>query len=157
MPKFEYKAMTNRGQMIKRTVVATSKTACINKIKKSGMTPIFVKQVVEVQFSKNKQELNERKNLKSKEQLEQEKKQISSLSKRRTQNDDLTKKLNSAVNFSFGNKISSRDIRIFTQDFYLLKKAGFNNIHALHTVISNTENPRLKLIIEDVLAGIEAE
>ena len=29
-------------------------------------------------------------------------------------------------------KIPSRDIRIFTQNFYLLKKANFNNIHALN-------------------------
>lgn len=156
MPKFKYKAMTNRGQIIERTVIETSKTACITKIKKSGMIPISVKQAIEFQKSKSKQELDQRKNLKSKGQLKQEKEVISRLSKRRTQNDDLTKKLNSAVNFSFSNKILPRDIRIFTQDFYLLKKAGFNNIHALHTVITNTENSHLRAILEDVLAGVEA-
>lgn len=157
MPKFKYKAMTNRGQIIERTVVETSKNACITKIKKSGMTPISVKQVIEYQISKNKQELDQRKNLKSKEQVKQEKEIISRLSKRKTQNDEMRKKLNSAVNFSIGGKkVSKRDIRIFTQDFYLLKKAGFNNIHALHTVISNTENLDLKSILEDILAGVEA-
>lgn len=158
MPKFRYKAMTNRGQIIETNVIETSKTACINKIKKSGMTPISVKQIVDIPLSKNKQILDQRKNLKSKEQLKQEKEIISRLSKRKTQNDDFAKKLNSAVNFGImsGKKIPSRDIRIFTQDFYLLKKAGFNNIHALNTVISNTENPSLKGILEDVLAGVEA-
>ena len=54
-----------------------------------------------------------------------------------------------------GRKPSSRDIRVFTQNFYLLKKANFNNIHALSTVIQTTENPRLKIILEDILAGVE--
>lgn len=157
MPKFEYKALTSQGQIVKNKVVETSKSACIKKIKRAGMTPITVKQIVEVNFSKNKQELDQRKNLKSKEQLKQEKEVISRLTKRRTQNDDFSKKLNSAVNFpTFSNKVTPRDIRIFTQDFYLLKKANFNNIHALHTVISNTENPHLRTILEDVLAGVEA-
>ena len=115
MPKFKYKAMTNRGQIIERTVVETSKNACITKIKKSGMTPISVKQVVEYQMSKTKQELDQRKNLKSKEQVKQEKELISRLSKRKTQDDEIRKKLNSAVNFSLGGKkVSPRDIRIFS-------------------------------------------
>ena len=157
MPKFEYKALTQHGQITKNVVVDTSKSACIKKIKRAGMTPISVKQVVEINFSKSKQELDQRRNLKSKEQLRQEKEVVSRLTKRRTQNDDFSKKLNSAINFpTFSNKITQRDVRIFTQDFYLLKKANFNNIHALHTVISNTENPHLKSILEDVLAGVEA-
>lgn len=52
-------------------------------------------------------------------------------------------------------KITSRDIRIFTQNFYLLKKANFNNIHALKTVIETTENAKLKYVLEDILSGVE--
>ena len=54
------------------------------------------------------------------------------------------------------NKVTTRDIVIFSQDFYLLKKANFNNIHALSTIISSTENPTFKGILEDILAGLEA-
>lgn len=53
-------------------------------------------------------------------------------------------------------KITSRDIVIFTQNFYLLKKANFNNIHALKTIIDSTENYTLRGILEDILAGVEA-
>ena len=53
-------------------------------------------------------------------------------------------------------KITSRDIRIFTQNFYLLKKAGFNNIHALKTVAQTTENVSFKYIVEDILIGVES-
>ena len=53
-------------------------------------------------------------------------------------------------------KITNKDIIIFTQNFYLLKKANFNNIHALSTIIENTENQSFKAILEDILLGVEA-
>ena len=40
-------------------------------------------------------------------------------------------------------KVTDRDISIFTQNFYLLKKANFNNVHALTTIIDSTENMTL--------------
>ena len=58
--------------------------------------------------------------------------------------------------FAKTEKITTRDIMIFTQDFYLLKKANFNNIHALDTIIQNTENMSFRGILEDILAGVEA-
>ena len=45
---------------------------------------------------------------------------------------------------------------IFTQNFYLLKKANFNNIHALSTIIESTDNLSFRGILEDILAGVEA-
>ena len=53
-------------------------------------------------------------------------------------------------------RITPRDLVIFTQNFYLLKKANFNNIHALRTIIESTENVTFKGILEDILAGVEA-
>ena len=53
-------------------------------------------------------------------------------------------------------KITPRDLVIFTQNFYLLKKANFNNIHALNTIIESTENMSFKGVLEDILAGVEA-
>ena len=38
----------------------------------------------------------------------------------------------------------------------MLKKANFNNIHALNTIIQSTENVTFKGILEDILAGVEA-
>ena len=53
-------------------------------------------------------------------------------------------------------EVKKRDLFIFTQKFYLLKKANFNNIHALKTILDSTENLTFKGIIEDILAGVEA-
>jgi len=54
--------------------------------------------------------------------------------------------------FAKTEKITDRDIVIFTQNFYLLKKANFNNIHALSTIIESTENYTFRGILEDILA-----
>ena len=40
--------------------------------------------------------------------------------------------------------------------FLFTKKANFNNIHALRTIIDGTENFLLQQILEDILAGLEA-
>ena len=53
-------------------------------------------------------------------------------------------------------KVTTRDIMVFTQNFYLLKKADFNNIHALSTIIESTENLTFRGDLEDILAGHEA-
>src|SRR5699024_9106614 len=58
--------------------------------------------------------------------------------------------------FAKTEKITQRDLVVFTQNFYLLKKANFNNIHALNTIIESTENVTFKGILEDILAGVEA-
>ena len=58
--------------------------------------------------------------------------------------------------FARSRKITQRDLVVFTQNFYLLKKANFNNIHALRTIIDGTENFLLQQILEDILAGLEA-
>ena len=38
----------------------------------------------------------------------------------------------------------------------MLKKANFNNIHALSTIIESTENISFRGVLEDILAGVEA-
>ena len=155
MPKFEYRAMTSQGNIVKNTVTEASRTACIKRLKRSGLTPISVKAAVQITVTNGKQDVSKRKNLKSKEEIRQEQAIKAGISKRKNEEISLWKKMNSVV-ISTTQQVSARDIRIFTQDFYLLKKAGFNNIQALTTVIHNTENNTLKQILEDVLAGVEA-
>ena len=62
------------------------------------------------------------------------------------------------INLALGTqqKITDRDLVVFTQNFYLLKKANFNNVHALTTIIDSTENMTLVGILEDILAGVES-
>ena len=71
-------------------------------------------------------------------------------------NKTLTTKEKINLYFAKSEKITPRDLVVFTQNFYLLKKANFNNIHALNTIIDSTENVSFKGILEDILAGVEA-
>ena len=155
MPKFEYKAMNSQGNIVKNTLTESSRIACIKRLKASGLTPISVKGIAQLNVTSGKQDVAKRKNIKSKEEIRQEQAIKAGISKRKNEEVGIIQKLNSVV-ISTAKKVTSRDIRIFTQDFYLLKKAGFNNIQALTTVIQNTENETLKQILEDVLGGVEA-
>lgn len=155
MPKFEYKAVTPQKQIVKNVIVESNKNACIKKLKRSGLIPISVRQVVDMNMTKSNKNVAQRKNLKSEEQIRQEEAIQSIASKKKTQETNIIKKLNS-IQISATKQVTPRDVRIFTQDFYLLKKANFNNIEALTTVIQSTENETLKNILKDILAGIEA-
>ena len=78
-----------------------------------------------------------------------------------TQIDAISRKRMTALDtakayFLMQQKITERDLVIFTQNFYLLKKANFNNVHALSTIIESTENRAFAGVLEDVLAGVEA-
>lgn len=57
--------------------------------------------------------------------------------------------------FTFCNRISEKDVRIFTQNLLLLKKANFNNVNALKTIIENTQKEKMKAIINEILDNVE--
>ena len=67
-----------------------------------------------------------------------------------------TKKEKINMYLSKTERVTPRDLVIFTQNFYVLKKANFNNIHALKTIIDSTENLTFKGVLEDILAGVES-
>ena len=76
------------------------------------------------------------------------------IEKNMNKKDSLYKRINDSLQKH--QAIKKRDILVFTENFYLLKKANFNNIHALTTVIETIDNPTFKTIIEDILLGVEA-
>ena len=156
MPVFICKSLTPQGQIVKTRVEEVNRVSCIKKLKRNGMTPISVQAISSLRKPKT-QMMHEKKKMKtnmSYATAAQVKK--NALNKQKKARADISELFSSDRNVVRGPKIVSRDIRIFTQNFYLLKKAGFNNIHALSTVIETTENPKLKLILEDILAGVEA-
>lgn len=138
MPEYVYKAMTNKGQVVKNRVESSSKQALIEKLKNNDLTPIDVSEVSSMKLNINKP----KKNISNIEMMN------------KNQNITMKEKIDSVL--LAGEKVTNRDLVIFTQNFYLLKKADFNNIHALETIIESTENVTLKEILKDILAGVEA-
>ena len=155
MPLYIYKAVNRDGQVVTNRVEELNKFVLLKKIKSNGLMPIAVTQIrggARAARNAKKQKKNiESSNSILKTVREQE------IARSMRNNNTMTEKLKKALFSNVGDvKIKTKDIIIFTQNFYLLKKANFNNIHALSTIIENTENPSFKAILEDILLGVEA-
>ena len=149
MATFNYKALTEDGRIVRNKVEEGNKISLIHKLKSNGLYPISVTQL----GSKKNRSVKKRKNTSNISST------IEKINTTININDNRRKltikdKINNYVGTT--DKITPRDIAIFTQNFYLLKKANFNNVHALTTVIDSTENLTFAEILEDILAGVEA-
>lgn len=150
MATFNYRALTEDGRIVTNRVEEGNRLTLIRKLKANGLHPISIVQ----------------RNTKRTKVLKKKKRNISDIQ-------DVLENVNTTVilndnrrklsakdkiNMALGteDKVTERDISIFTENFYLLKKANFNNVHALTTIISSTENMTLVEILEDILAGVEA-
>ena len=149
MPTYTYKAVTNSGLIVRNKVEASSKQNLLRSLKENDLMPITIEQVA---YSAKKKK-TKKKNIKD---IEEIMKNVNTTQIGIDQKHKMSAFDKVNAYFAKQQKITSRDLVIFTQNFYLLKKANFNNIHALKTIIDSTENVTFKGIIEDILAGVEA-
>lgn len=151
MPVYVYKALTKTGQAVKNRVEDNNRINLIKKIKRNGLAPISVTQV------KTGRQANKRK-AKNSENMENILKKVraSDIASKNGRNKISIKDKLFLYIGELGIKIKPRDVMVFTQNFYLLKKANFNNIHALSTIIESTENLELRSILEEMLSALEA-
>lgn len=151
MAVFVYRAVTDKGTIVRNKVEDISRKSLIKKLKRNNLTPINIVQVNNSIFHKNtkkqKRNTNNVSDIVDGSNIEQ----IIN-----NESDTGPKSFLKKLGINITTKITTRDLVIFTQDLYLLKKANFNNIHALSTIIETTENEQLKEIIKDILAGVEA-
>ena len=150
MPEYIYRAITPRGQIVKNRVEDVNRNTLIKKLKNNDLLPISITQVG---YKSNKAKVSKR-NIMDIDDIMKQADSANILQGRATAKPTIKEKVNLAL--SREEKITTRDIIIFTQNFYLLKKANFNNIHALSTIIDSTENMSLRGILQDILAGVEA-
>ena len=145
MPTYNYKAVTENGNIVKNKVEDINRRSLIKKLKRNNLTPISIVQTgnkINSKTKKKKRNVSDVSEMIAGTNIQEylrinEKKEPKSISKRLTTN--------------VSSKVTTRDLVIFTQDLYLLMKANFNNIHALSTIIETTENERLREIIKDIL------
>ena len=150
MPEYVYRAITQEGLIVRNRVESGSKQALIKRLKEGNLLPI---DVVQVGYGKKKVN-TKRRNVTDIDEIMKTANSSSIVQGRGRKKQSVVEKINLAL--SKQEKITTRDIMVFTQNFYLLKKADFNNIHALSTIIQSTENITFKGILEDILAGLEA-
>ena len=149
MPTYMYKAMTDKGVIVKNRVEASSRLYLIKSLKENNLLPISIEQMA---YRKNSAPKKKKKNVTDIQEIMKNVNTTQIAGKPKT----LTTKEKINLYFAKTEKITTRDVVVFTQNFYLLKKANFNNIHALSTIIEGTENVSFKGILEDILAGVEA-
>ena len=150
MPEYVYRAVTSKGQIVRNRVEDVNKNNLIKKLKSNNMTPI---SVVQVRYNSKKNKAN-RRNMIDIEGIMKQANSANILRGRAMAKPTIKERVNLAL--SREEKVTNRDIIIFTQNFYLLKKANFNNIHALSTIIESTDNLSLRGILQDILAGVES-
>ena len=150
MPTYMYKAMTKSGVIVRNRVEANSKQQLIKSLKSNNLLPIAIEQLA--YRSKNYQK-KQKKNVR---EIQEILRNVNTTQIGKEKSKTLTAKERVNLYFARTEKITTRDLVIFTQNFYLLKKANFNNIHALSTIIESTENLSFRGILEDILAGVEA-
>ena len=148
MSTYVYKAVTKSGLVVKNKVEVASRQSLVKALKNNGLIPIEIEQL-----SYNSTRKKQKKNITNRQEIM---KSFSTTQIGKKAQKTMTAKEKISTYLAKTEKITSRDLVIFTQNFYLLKKAEFNNIHALRTLIEGTENLSLRGIIEDILAGVEA-
>lgn len=148
MPTYIYRAVTSEGLIVRNRVESPSKQNLIKILKSNEMIPIDVEQVA---YRGTKKKLAKR----NVTDIQEIMKNVNTTAITKPKK-ELTTSEKMHLYLSKSERITKRDIVVFTENFYLLKKANFNNIHALDTIIKSTENPSFKGILEDILAGVEA-
>ena len=124
-------------------------------LKNNGLTPIDIQQALEVTATKQPVKKHRSSEEILRDLAPNQVKLIYNSNSAAKKTKSMTSK-SKGIARNRGHKIKQRDVEIFTQNFLLLKKADFNNIHALETVINSTENPSFKSVLEDILAGVES-
>ena len=154
MPLYIYKAATRDGLVVHNRVEELNRFILLKKLKEAELMPIKVNEVhVSKRSSKNTKK--QKRNIEGSNSVLKTVRQEEIAKRVTVSKGQLFKQKAKKALFS-STKITERDIVIFTQDFYLLKKANFNNIHALSTIIEGTENDSFRAILEDILLGVEA-
>lgn len=149
MPTYTYKAITKTGLVVKNNVESASRQNLIKTLKSSELTPITIQQVA---YKGLKTQKKQKRNVTD---IQEIMKNVNTTDlNTRTKKVSTLDKINSYL--AKTEKITQRDLVVFTENFYLLKKADFNNIHALNTIIDSTENESFKGVLQDILAGVEA-
>ncbi len=152
MPEYVYRAVTSKGQIVRNRVEEASKNTLVKKLKSNDMLPISIVQVGLMGKKIGNKKQNKRNMIDINEIMTQA--DSSSILQGKAQ---LKPSFKERVNLLIAKdeKITIQDVIIFTQNFYLLKKANFNNIHALSTIIESTDNLSLRGVLQDILAGVE--
>ena len=125
MPTYRYRAVTENGAIVTNIIEEGSKYLVIKKLKRNNLIPISVDKSLQRAKVKRKT----RKNTRDISELLKDVDTTNLIQNREQHKMSYFDKI--YYNITKSERITSRDIIVFTQNFYLLKKANFNNIQVL--------------------------
>lgn len=129
----------------------SSEANVMKRLKASGLQPISVKPASKLAASFAKTEKKNQVTAMAVTKLNEKQQQMKNKNKKKGAKADVE-----LPAFLKSNRVKLEDLMAFTQNFQLLKRAGFNNVRALSTLLENTKSGALRDIIADILNGIEA-
>ena len=151
MPEYVYRAITKEGVIVRNRVDSPSKQTLIKRLKAGELLPI---NIVQVGYGLGKKKVARKRNVTDIDEILK-----TANSSTIVQGRARKKAINSRKNKSCIKWITKNNYQRYNDIYSKLlsiKKADFNNIHALNTIIQSTDNITFKGIIEDILAGVEA-
>jgi len=154
VPDFKYRAVLRNGRIMRGILTAKSKADVINMIKNTKMTPISISAKRIRRPAVNKKKIDFKKLSKAVDKDTRKTRLEETLKSNVNNKSFLQTLLTTDVSFSVG--VKQKDILIFTNALYILKKAKFNNVTALESVYNSTENRKLKDIVEEIIIGVES-
>ena len=128
MPSYKYRVLLENGRIGRGKITATNKAKAIELLKGKTLQPIYIKRLYE---NKKKYRRLDYKRI----ERENQKQFVESIRKRRPRkkkidlNDITWEDIKIALT-----PIKSKDIITFVNNFYILKKAKFNNVQALQSL-----------------------
>lgn len=146
MPSYKYRVLFEDGKLGRGRIMALNKSLAIDSLKKDGTQPILVKRMKD----KNKYRRPDY------DKLIREDRKLKIKQSRKASVKDLNLKDLRKAEITLFNHVSAKDLIIFSNNLYILKKAKFNNVQALEAVHEGTENKYFKSVIEDILIGVQA-
>ena len=148
MAEYKFRGILKDGKIVRNKMNAANKREVVKALKEANIQPVIVKRMNSIKINRSKEVL-------SKKDFERFKKtDKKSLGAKKIT--DMTLKDLKREGFNIFRRVKTKDIIVFVNDLYILKKAGFNNINALESIYEGTDNPVFKDIIENLLIGVES-
>lgn len=152
MPSYKYRVIFEDGKVGHGKIMALNKSHAVESLKKDNIQPIMIKKMPDKRTKYKRLDYNK---LAKQNMLKNINVNISK-PKKKIDITKMTLKDLKDMNINPFTKIKDRDLIVFVNNLYILKKAKFNNIQALKSIYKEIENPRFKDIVEDILIGVEA-
>lgn len=148
MPSYKYRVLLDNGKLARGKILALNKSHAIESLKNENVQPIVIKRMKD--GSRKYKRLDSKKI----------KKVLNRQNKKRPKTKVDLKNLNfnklKDIDVHPFTRVSQKDVISFVNNFYILKKSGFNNIQSLEALIDSTENPVFKEAIEDILIEVQS-